>query len=383
MPMNTTIAFSADPSSQASLSMWEQCVAYFDARSETLIPIGIIVVAAILLNVVQSLVLHRWSNRMKLKGFRWTGGVARCLSAPLGWSIWIIAFTIALQIFLVPDAQERLESPVTERVAQIRIGFILFLGGWFLSRVIRYLEQLLGEMAQTSAKIDLTIVRALGNFFVIGVWLLILLIALQTYGVNMTAIITIGGAGGFALTFAFQDVFKNLFGGIMILFSRPFKIGDGIHVSSVSGSVEKIGLYQTVVRGWDSVPIILPNSMFLTNPIMNLGRRIQRRFQFDLGLRYEDFARVEPVVKDIDVFLSNHDRVDQTQTNRVYFSLYGDSSLNISVTCHAVADLGQTSWFKLQQEIMLRIGEIVTGHGADFAFPTTTIDLPPGSLQSS
>ena len=124
------------------------------------------------------------------------------MSAPLGWTIWVLAVTIALQIFLVPDAQERLDTPVVHRIAQIRIGFILFLGGWFLARVIRYIERLLGEMAQHSEKIDLTIVRALGNFLVIGVWLLVLLVALQTYGVNMTAIITIGGAGGFALTFA-------------------------------------------------------------------------------------------------------------------------------------------------------------------------------------
>jgi MscS family membrane protein len=375
MHMNTILASATDTTAQ-SLSAWDHVAAYFEARSEALIPIAVILVSALVLNLVQAFVLHRWSNRMKFKGFRWTGGVARCLSAPLGWTIWILAITIALQVFLVPDAQQRLDDPVVHRVAQIRIGFILFLGGWFLARVIRYLERVLGELAQSSEKIDLTIVRALGNFLVIGVWLLVLLIALQTYGVNMTAIITIGGAGGFALTFAFQDVFKNLFGGIMILFSRPFKIGDGIQVGSVAGSVEKIGLYQTVVQGWDAVPVILPNSMFLTNPIMNLGRRHQRRYQFDLGLRYEDFARVEPVVKDIDDFLAGHALIDQERTNRVFFSLYADSSLNISVTCYAVADLGQTTWFKLQQEIMLRIGEIVTRHGADFAFPTTTIDYP-------
>ncbi len=375
MPTNTILAFATDSGAQ-TLSAWEHVLAYFESRSDTFVPILVILASALVLNLVQAFVLHRWSNRMKFKGFRWTGGVARCMSAPLGWTIWILAISIAVQVFLVPDPQERLDSPVVHRVAQIRIGFILFFGGWFLARVIRYLERLLGEMAQSSEKIDLTIVRALGNFLVIGVWLLVLLIALQTYGVNMTAIITIGGAGGFALTFAFQDVFKNLFGGIMILFSRPFKINDGIQVSSVAGAVEKIGLYQTVVRGWDSVPVILPNSMFLTNPIMNLGRRDQRRYQFDLGLRYEDFARVEPVVKDIDSFLAGHELIDQDKTNRVFFSLYADSSLNISVTCYAVADLGSTSWFKLQQDIMLRIGEIVTGHGADFAFPTTTIDYP-------
>ena len=158
MQTNTILAFAADPGAQP-LSVWEHALAYFEARSETFVPLLVILVAAIVLNIVQAFVLHRWSNRMKFKGFRWTGGVARCLSAPLGWTIWILAITIALQIFLVPDAQDRLDSPVVHRVAQIRIGFILFFGGWFLARVIRYLERLLGEMAQSSEKIDLTIVR--------------------------------------------------------------------------------------------------------------------------------------------------------------------------------------------------------------------------------
>lgn len=366
---------------QDSSSLWDRVLGFCEARDETLVPIAIVLVIALVLNIIQAIAVRTWSKRMKLKGFRWTSGVAQSLSAPLGWTIWVIGASIALQIFIEPDAQERAANLIVERVGQIRLGLILFLGGWFMARLVRYLEGVLGDIAQENEKVDLTIVRALGNFMVIGVWLLVLLVALQTYGVNMAAIITIGGAGGFALTFAFQDVFKNFFGGIMILFSRPFKIGDGIQVNSVTGSIEKIGLYQTTVRGWDGVPFILPNSMFLTNPIMNFGKRQQRRYQFDLGLRYEDFARVEPVVKGIEAYLDNHDLIDPDHAHRVYFSLYGDSSLNISVTCYALPDMGDTSWFKLQQDIMLGIGQIVADHGADFAFPTTTIDYPtpPGS----
>jgi MscS family membrane protein len=374
--MESIFIYAIAVAAQDSTSAWDKALGFFEAREATLVPIGVVLVIALVLNIIQAIAMRTWSTRMKLKGFRWTSGVAKCLSVPLGWAIWVIGVTIALQIFIEPDAQERATNLVVERVGQIRMGFILLLGGWFMGRLVRYFERMLGDVANESDNVDLTIVRALGNFMVIGVWLLVLLVALQTYGVNMAAIITIGGAGGFALTFAFQDVFKNFFGGIMILLSRPFKIGEGIQVSSVTGTVEKIGMYQTTVRGWDGVPFILPNSMFLTNPIVNFGKRAQRRYQFDLGLRYEDFARVEPVVKGIETFLDAHPLIDPHRAHRVYFSLYGDSSLNISVTCYAMSDTGDTSWYKLQQEVMLGIGNIVSEHGADFAFPTTTIDYP-------
>lgn len=374
--MESIFIYAIAVAAQDSTSVWDKLLGFCEAREAALVPIGVVLVIALVLNIVQAIAMRTWSKRMKFKGFRWTSGVAKCLSAPLGWAIWVIGATIALQIFIEPEAQERAANLIVERVGQIRMGFILLLGGWFMGRLVRYFERMLGDIANESDKVDLTIVRALGNFMIIGVWLLVLLVALQTYGVNMAAIITIGGAGGFALTFAFQDVFKNFFGGIMILLSRPFKIGEGIQVSSVTGTVEKIGMYQTTVRGWDAVPFILPNSMFLTNPIVNFGKRAQRRYQFDLGLRYEDFARVEPVVKGIETFLDAHPLIDPHRAHRVYFSLYGDSSLNISVTCYAVPETGDTSWYKLQQEVMLGIGNIVSEHGADFAFPTTTIDYP-------
>lgn len=353
-----------------------EAIAWWEAFNDHLVSMGIIIGAALVINIIQAFVLRNWARRMNRGGFRWTAGIASSLTAPLGWAIWFVAISLIAQYMVQPDTTQWAGDTLVDRIAQIRLGLILLLGAWFVARSIRYFESLLSAIARENDGVDLTIVKALSNFFVIFTWLLFLLIGLQSYGVNMTAIITIGGAGGFALTFAFQDVFKNLFGGVMILFSRPFKLGDDIEVSSIMGSVEKIGLYQSIVCGWDSVPFVLPNSMFLTNPVKNYGKRSQRRFKFDIGLRYEDFSRVEGIVDDITDFLESHELVDHEKFLRVYFSLYGDSCLNISITCFGLADLGEVKWFELEQSILLGVGDIVTGHGADFAFPTTTLDLP-------
>jgi MscS family membrane protein len=349
---------------------------WWAAFNDHLVSIGIILGVALVINIIQAFILRNWARRMNRGGFQWTAGIASSLTAPLGWAIWFVAISIIAQYMVQPDTAKWVEDTQVHRIGQVRLGLVLLLGAWFVVRSIRYFESLLSAIAREKDGVDLTIVKALSNFFVIFTWLLFLLIGLQSYGVNMTAIITIGGAGGFALTFAFQDVFKNLFGGVMILFSRPFKLGDDVEVSSILGTVEKIGLYQTIVRGWDSVPFVLPNSMFLTNPVKNIGKRSQRRIKFDIGLRYEDFSRVEGVVDDITEFLNSHDLVDHEKFLRVYFSLYGDSSLNISIACFGLADLGEVMWFELEQSILLGVGDIVSGHGADFAFPTTTLDLP-------
>ncbi|MDG2291480.1 MAG: hypothetical protein P8L37_02395, partial [Phycisphaerales bacterium] len=116
-------------------------------------PISIVLVIALVLNIIQAVAVRTWSKRMKLKGFRWTSGVAQSLSAPLGWAIWVIGASIALQIFIEPDAQERAANLIVDRVGQIRLGLILLLGGWFMARLVRYLEGVLGDIAQENEKV--------------------------------------------------------------------------------------------------------------------------------------------------------------------------------------------------------------------------------------
>lgn len=370
-----------DESSSAAMGWWSDLVGFCEARQELLVPIGILLVAALVINIIQAWLLSRFARRMDTDGFRWSSIFASSISRPIGLLIWLCAVTIAIQWFVEPDAGRRAESLAAIRVGQIRTGLVLLLIGWFVTRMIRRYEAMLAEPCKSGAKVDITIIRALSNFFSVLVWLSILLVGLQTYGVNMTAIVTLGGASSFALTFAFQDVFKNLFGGIMILFSRPFKIGDGIELGSkgIAGSVERIGLYQTCLRGWDNVPIVLPNSIFLTDPIMNLSAATHRRVRFDIGLRYDDFDQVKAVGDEVTEMLQSHDEVDESATIRVVFTNYGASSLDLQLTCHSLPGYSSGQAAFLKQDIMLKVGGIVTKHGADFAFPTTTIDLPVGT----
>ncbi|MDG2095018.1 MAG: mechanosensitive ion channel family protein [Phycisphaerales bacterium] len=376
-PANTNISSSSDLDISGGLSAaHDWFMDFIQTRQSILIPCLVVLGIAFILHVVLGWLLSRYAKRMNKEGFQWTGIMASSLSLPLGLAIWAMAFTMVARMLIAPDPTKAEAAILVTRIAQVRLGCILILLGWFLARTVKRIENKCADIAARSDKLDLTAVHAVANFLVVFIWLMTLLIAAQSYGMDMTAILTLGGASAFALSFAFQDVFKNLFGGIMILFSRPFRVGEAVEISTISGSIEKIGIYQTRMRGWDKVPIIIPNSMFLTNPIRNMTGISQRKIQFVIGLRYQDFDQIKPVVQDVETAIKGHQDVDENGLLRVVFNNFGDSSLDIAITCMTKPGASAGDMAALQQELMIKVGEIVAGHGADFAFPTQTLDIP-------
>lgn len=360
---------------------WEKWIA---DRGDVVVPVAVTLLAALIVHILANWIVGRTARRMDAKGFVWSGTIASSVRAPLGTAIWVIAVSMAAVTIIEPNVVNHKEHIGVVRVMQARLGLILAIGAWFVTRAIKHVEARFADKAADSEALDLTAVRAIGNFAKVFVWLLALLVALQSYGVNMTAVITVGGAGGFALSFAFQDVFKNIFGGLMIIFSRPFRINDAIELSgkTIAGTVERIGLYQTVIRGYDSIPLTIPNAIFLTTPVLNVSQRRQRRLQLTVGLRYEDMAQIAPVADDIETLLRGDARLDQEATLRVAMTNFGASSVDIAITCFATAETDMTDFAKLQQSLMLQVAEVVASHGADFAFPTQTIELSPASASA-
>lgn len=380
IPANTNVTAAATSDLNGTFSAAQDWfMTFIQTRQSILIPSLVVIGIAIVLHVVIGWLLSRYTKRMNREGFQWTGIIASSLSLPLGLAIWAMAITMLARMLIAPDPTQAEAAILVKRVAEVRLGCVLILLGWFLARTARRVEIKCADLASKSDKLDLTAVHAVANFLVVFIWLMTLLIAAQTYGMDMTAILTLGGASAFALSFAFQDVFKNLFGGVMILFSRPFRVGESVELSSLSGTIEKIGIYQTRMRGWDKIPVIIPNSMFLTNPIKNLTGITQRKINFVIGLRYQDFDQIKPVIKDVEIAMKAYGNVDKDGLLRVVFNNFGDSSLDISITCMTIPGLSAGDAAELQQELMIRVGEIVASRGADFAFPTQTLDIPPSS----
>lgn len=191
---------------------------------------------------------------------------------------------------------------------------------------------------------------------------------------SLSGLMTFGGLGGIAIGMASKDVLSNLFSGVMLYFDRPFNIGDWVRSPdrNIEGTVVEIGWRITKIITFDHRPLYIPNSIFSSISVENPGRMTNRRIETELGLRYEDSDKIGVIVEDIRTMLMQNDKIDTQQTLLVYFNQFADSSLNIMVYCFTKTTVW-AQWLEAQQEVYLKIIEIVHKHGADFAFPSQTV----------
>jgi MscS family membrane protein len=97
-----------------------------------------------------------------------------------------------------------------------------------------------------------------------------------------------------------------------------------------------------------------------------------RRIETSIGLRYEDSSKIGAITRDIRAMLKADDHIDLNKSLLVYFNMFGDSSLNIMIYCFTKTTVW-SDWLAVQQEVYLKIIDIVHQHGADFAFPSSTL----------
>jgi MscS family membrane protein len=198
------------------------------------------------------------------------------------------------------------------------------------------------------------------------------LIAVQNLGVNVMSVLAGLGLGGLAFALAAKDACANMFGSIMILMDKPFRVGDWITAGGVDGTVEEIGFRSTKIRTFYSSLVSVPNSQLANINIDNMGRRKARRIKATLGLTYD--TRPEQM----EAFLEGMKNIikanpyTQKDNFHVVFHSYGASSLNVLVYCFLeVRDWAQE--MVERQNIYLEALRLAKELKVDFAFPTQTL----------
>ena len=184
-----------------------------------------------------------------------------------------------------------------------------------------------------------------------------------------------GAVGALFVSFAARDSISNIFGGAMILLDRPFKVGD--YISSpdrdIEGTVERIGWRVTIVRTPAKRSKYIPNSLFSTVSIENLTRMSNRRIHFQLAIRYSDLSKVSAICKAIEHQIDKIEFIDKRCGNFCTFSSLGDFSVNLLINIYTKPQSFR-EYNKSIELVLHRIVKIVHKHGADFPFPTTTLD---------
>jgi MscS family membrane protein len=225
---------------------------------------------------------------------------------------------------------------------------------------------------KTEGKLDDQLTPILRNFstviiFIIGGFKVLLL-----FGVDAATILAGASIGGLALAFASQDTVKNLIGTVMIFVDKPFHIGDWISAGEVVGTVEEVGFRSTRIRAADTSIFQIPNSRLSELVINNSGLRLFRRYNTQLGLRYDTPPElIEAFVRGVREIIKAHPDTKSDSFN-VEFTGFGDSALLIMMNMY-LKDLAWSSEQKSRHQIHIAIVKLAKELGVDFAFPSTTV----------
>ena len=166
-------------------------------------------------------------------------------------------------------------------------------------------------------------IATVGHYVIVLVGLLVIL---QTVGVDLTTLNVIAGAVGIGIGFGLQNVASNFISGLIILFERPIKIGDRIEVGNVEGDVIEIGARSTTVLTNDNIAIIIPNSKFITENVINWKHRDPRlRFRVAVSVAYgSDVVLVRDLL--LNVAKTNPDVLEEPPPS-VQLTEFGDNGL--------------------------------------------------------
>jgi MscS family membrane protein len=341
----------------------------------------IVVFTILLLNFVLMRVLARIQKRLERTETPWDDAFIRSLRSPIRLLFWVIGIWIAGKI-----TQRVADAEIFELLDPLRdIGIIVAIT-WFLNRFINSAEEnILAAGLASGRMIDRTTADAISRLLRISVYITSVLVILQTMGFSISGVLAFGGIGGIAVGFAAKDLLANFFGGLMIFLDRPFSVGDWIRSpdKEIEGTVEKIGWRLTCIRTFDKRPLYVPNSAFMTIALENPSRMSHRRIYETFGIRYADIGKMNEITAAVKEMLMHHPDIDQTQTLMVNFNACAASSVDFFVYTFTRTTVW-TEFHEVKQDVLLKITDIVASHGAEIAFPTSTLHIPePVNVQSS
>lgn len=287
--------------------------------------------------------------------------------------VWVVGIAFAAHI-----VGKQTEAVIFEAVAVVRNIGIVGMLMWFAIRFIRMYENLYIEASVSRGEVvDETLIKGVGKLLRAAVFVTTALIILQTMGINIAGLLAFGGVGGIAVGLAARDLLANVFGGLTIYVDRPFAVGDWIRSPDreIEGTVEDIGWRRTVIRTFDKRLLYVPNAVFTNIAVENPSRMSHRRIKETVGVRYDDMAKVPAILEDVRKYLNESPDIDQSQTLMVNLNEFGASSVNFFIYTFTHTTVW-TEFHQVKEKVMLAISDIVERHGAEIAFPTTTIHVP-------
>lgn len=271
---------------------------------------------------------------------------------------------LSTRLFVVGD------TAVT--VSSLLLSLAILIASLVLARLARTFvaDRFLGH-----TRLEIGTRYAIGRVFGYVVLALGILVALQSLGVNATTLAVFGGALGIGLGFGLQDVVKNFVAGLIILVERPIQVGDSIELGDVVGTITDIRARATSIRTNDDIYLIVPNSRFMTDVVVNrsFGRR-QVRYRIPVGVAYGTDPKV--VEEALLEAASRSENVLEDPPPHVWFREFGDSALQFELLCWTSKLLNSAGAFR--SELNHFVYEALRSRGIEIPFPQRDVHIRNG-----
>lgn len=266
---------------------------------------------------------------------------------------------------LLLDSLRDMWEGLIARLPAIVTGLVVFIFFYVAARGVRYLTakslkkvKASEHAARLTARISFVCVMALGG-----------LVALGVMGINAGALVASLGLVSVGIGFALKDVIENFIAGIILIFQRPFVVGDVVCFGSVEGTVEDVRVRDTVIRMYDGRQVFVPNSSIFTAALINNNRNRVRRLDFTVGIAYaEDVTVAMSTAADA---LRGVDGVLHAPAPLVVAEELGESSLEFRV--YFWFEPGVTDYLKVRSEAVVAVKRALDEAGIEIPFPILTV----------
>ena len=208
------------------------------------------------------------------------------------------------------------------------------------------------------------------------IWIIGLGIILDIFGIQIGPLVAGLGLFSVAVALGAQDLFKNLISGLLIIGENRFQPGDRIEVpGSLHGMVEDIGFRSTLVRMFDTAPMLVPNKDLSDVKVINHGNMVFRRISWHLNLIYSTTQeQLAKICDDITAYIDSSDDFTENPEQESFARTeeLASSSIDIRVLCYT-DPVGLTDFSKIKQNLIFEIIKIVRSNGSEFAYPSTSV----------
>ena len=347
------------------LEVWKQGVFGLNA-SDIIVGIIIFLIFYVLRRLFARFVISKLSKIVNKTSNKIDNTVVEVIEGPLKFLPIVLGFFIATSYI-------ELSLEVQNFVDLINRTLITIFIFWLLHQLVIPFSYIIKNFEDKISK-------PLVNWTLKGLEIIIIVLGivavLELWGIKVGPVIAGLGLFGVAVALGAQDLFKNLISGIMILMEKRFTIGDVILVSNeVEGVVEQIGFRSTLVRRFDSTPVMIPNYKFAEQSVTNYSRRHHRRIRWLIGFEYKTtIDQLKKIRDSITKLIEDNEDFAKNENSSFFIRIdsFSDSSIDMLVQAFTVTN-DWSEFLRIKEELAVSIKEIVESNDAGFAFPSQSL----------